>query len=135
MSLNKFLENWAVGCGANQSLKTIPSVRGTVGERPHQQLSLCGEWSCVNSSSPLSGHRPHRQSSARSLMNINSECPSRGSKSCVARNVQVDCLLEVEWCRARKTVKDHQEDLKVNPLLNWEPVQAVPWSRLTGRGR
>ncbi len=26
MSLNKFLENWAVGCGANQSWKTIPSV-------------------------------------------------------------------------------------------------------------
>jgi hypothetical protein len=86
--------------------KTIPGVRGIVGERPHQQLSLCGEWFCVNSSSLLSGHRPPRQSSARSL---NSECPSRGSKSCVARVVQVDCLLEVEWCRARKTVKDHQD--------------------------
>jgi hypothetical protein len=106
MSLNNFLENWAVGCGANQSWKTIPGVRGIVGERPHQQLSLCGEWFCVNSSSLLSGHRPPRQSSARSL---NSECPSRGSKSCVARDVQVDCLLEVEWCRARKTVKDHQD--------------------------
>jgi hypothetical protein len=38
MSLNKFLENCAVGCGANQSWKTIPSVRGIVGEIPHQQL-------------------------------------------------------------------------------------------------
>jgi hypothetical protein len=122
MSLDKFLENWAVGCGTNQSWKTIPaSVRGIVGEIPqHQQLSLCGEWS------PLSGNRPLRQSSARSLTNINSECPSRGSKSCVARDVQVDCLLEVELCRGRKTVKDHQEDLKVDPVLNWEPVQAVP---------
>jgi hypothetical protein len=73
----KFLENWAVGCGANQSWKTIPSVRGIVGERPHQQLSVCGEWFHVSSSSPLSGNRPPRQSSARSLTNINSECPSR----------------------------------------------------------
>jgi hypothetical protein len=126
MSLNKFLENWAVGGGANQSWKTIPSVRGIVGERPHQQLSLCGEWFYVSSSSPLSGNRPPRQSSARSLTNINSECQSRGTKSCVARDVQVDCLLEVEWCRGRKTVKDHQEDLKVDPFLNWEPVQVEP---------
>jgi hypothetical protein len=52
MSLDKFLENWAVGCGEDQSWKTIPSVRGIVGETPYQQLSLCGEWS------PLSGNRP-----------------------------------------------------------------------------
>ena len=57
MSLNKFLENWA-----------IPGVWGIVSERSQQQLSLCGKCSQVSSSSPLSGHRPPRQSSARSLI-------------------------------------------------------------------
>ncbi len=43
MSLNKFLECLAVGCGVNLSWESIPGVWRVVSEVPHQQLSLGGK--------------------------------------------------------------------------------------------